>query len=132
MAKGPEEKRTMHPNSIANLAQNQPAPKERVDFGEAFKKDIYALWTSVSDGETGTTVGQDLLRKAAIDSPMSFLKMASGLLPKEGSASSVKPVLDFAETLRKLNKRVNAVDKTIKEEEVVINVLDEKPLPLEE
>jgi hypothetical protein len=131
--------RQMHPNSLANMDRKIPPTKEEQEFGETFKADIIALWTKMTEGKTldqleweeGMTIGQALMLEAAKKSPMSFVKMASTMLPKD-TADRVKPVLDFAETLAKLNARVKKKAPAIEEttEVVDINVLDEEPLPL--
>ena len=144
MTKG-NDGRQMHKNSLANLSQNKPLTAKEDAFADTFNEDMISLWTKLTDGEKledlvlkggedGSTIGQALLLQAAIKSPMSFAKMASSMAIKKASTDPVKKALDFAETLQKLNKRMNKVQggtKDTDEKEIIdINVLDEKKLPL--
>ncbi len=104
MASG-DQKRTMHKNSMLNLGKKNKREGSH-QFAQAFKDDLYNLWTKKVYGEPGTTKGQKILEEAAMASPMAFAKMASGLLPKEiHEEHTVK--MDFAETLRQLSTKVN-------------------------
>ena len=106
--KGPDHKKKVQPNSLQNLRQNQ-GKKTRgpSKFTSSFKKDLYDYWVKKVHGEPGTTHGQKIIRKAAEESPMSFLKMASSLIPKEiHKEDTVR--LDFADTLAQLQKRVGS------------------------
>ena len=132
MAKGPLEKRTMNKNSLANLGKKGKNAGHQ--FSNKFKQDLYDLWVKKTD-EQGGTKGRHLLEKAAEESPMAFIKMASSLLPRETlQENTVK--LDFAETLMQLGKRIGHKPVML-EEDVditdveVLEVFDEPPLPVE-
>lgn len=106
--KGPDHKKKVHSNSLQNLRQNQ-GKKTRgpSKFTSTFKKDLLAFWVKKTKGEEGTTQGQRVISRAAEASPMSFLKMASSLIPKEiHKEDTVR--LDFADTLAQLQKRVGS------------------------
>ena len=132
MATGPDQKRTMNKNSLANLGKKGKNAGHQ--FSNKFKQDLYDLWVKKTD-EQGGTKGRHLLEKAAEESPMAFIKMASSLLPRETlQENTVK--LDFAETLMQLGKRIGHKPVML-EEDVditdveVLEVFDEPPLPVE-
>ena len=134
MATGPDQKRTMNKNSLANLGKKGKNAGHQ--FSNMFKQDLYDLWVRKTD-EQGGTKGRHLLEKAAEESPMAFIKMASSLLPRETlQENTVK--LDFAETLMQLGKRIGHKPVLLEEDaesEVtdveVISVFDnEEKLPI--
>ena len=127
MARGPDQKRTMNPNSLANLKKGGGKRGPGDKFAKSFKADLYALWSKESEGKKGTTVGQEILKKAAEKSPMAFLNMASGLLQKEvHQETNVK--MDFAQTLAKLNGKMgNARELPSGGEDEEGNIIDVEP-----
>ncbi|MBC8552689.1 MAG: hypothetical protein H8D23_23925 [Candidatus Brocadiales bacterium] len=122
----------MNKNSLANLGKKGKNAGHQ--FSNKFKQDLYDLWVKKTD-EQGGTKGRHLLEKAAEESPMAFIKMASSLLLRETlQENTVK--LDFAETLMQLGKRIGHKPVML-EEDVditdveVLEVFDEPPLPVE-
>jgi hypothetical protein len=136
MAKGPEQKRVMNKRSLENLGKKGKTAGPQ--FTKRFREDLIDLWLKKTDGEGGTK-GRHLLERAAEASPMAFVKMAAGLLPKETVEKSTV-TFDFAETLKQLGGRVKnrelpPIDEDGDDEEEIIDVFPEEgklPVQLED
>lgn len=126
--KGPNHKKQVKENSLQNLRQNK-SPKTRgpSKFTSSFKKDLYDYWVKKVHGEPGTTQGQKIIKKAAEESPMSFLKMASSLIPKEVHQENTMK-LDFADTLTQLQKRVGSGEVEVQDAEYEDLTVENEPL----
>jgi hypothetical protein len=107
VATGPDEKRTMNKNSLANLTPGRKNKNLNNPLTDAFKEDILAFWTKKTKGKAGKTKGQELLEEAAEKNPMQFVKTVAGLLPPEinpdAPSARDSSLKDFATVLQELN-----------------------------
>ena len=81
MAKGPDQKRVMHRNSLANITPGKPK-KVDVKLQAAFQQDVFALWSRLVDEESGRTMGQAMLEAEAIKNPGKIIKLVADMMPK--------------------------------------------------
>ncbi len=81
--------KTPRKTSVATRTQKEVAVKsgkalnKRAEMSTAFLSDMQDMWNEVTNNESGTTQGKDLLRLAAEESPLGFCKMVAGIMPKE-------------------------------------------------
>jgi hypothetical protein len=133
MARGPDQKKVIHKNSLKNLTPGRSGKNVLgKKLSDAFQEDIYALWQKKTAGKR-TTKGQELLEKAADKSPMAFIKMVATIIPKEDLAprKNEPSASDFAHTLMELNKKMGNGRAEVKDEEELedMPVIDIQPFP---
>lgn len=124
MAKGPDQKRKIHKNSLSNLKAGSPGKRmtSKDNFSKAFKEDIYKFWTTGIDSTAKPrTKGQKLIADAAENKPEQFLKTVTGLLPREVDPDAKKEpsASDFAKTLMELNQKVGNKRADVVDEDVI-------------
>ena len=120
MAKGPDEKRVMHRNSLANMTPGKPK-KVDIKLQAAFQQDVFALWSRLVDEESGRTMGQAMLEAEAIKNPGKIIKLVADMMPKMADPEVKKnnEVANFADALIKLNKAQGNARVTKADAEVV-------------
>jgi|TARA_R110000782_G_scaffold9735_1_gene31148 hypothetical protein len=133
MAKGPDQKKVMHRNSLANLTPGTPK-KVDAKLQASFQQDVFAMWSKIVDEETGQTAGQAMLAIEAMKNPGKMITLVANMMPKMPDPNIKKnnEVANFADALIKLNKaQGNAKPITKADAEVIdVEIFDEGTIPV--